>query len=55
MDNNQIAGWMRNAAQMTLLASGLQDFSIQIIRHILRGGTLDEDAFAKIVETVQRS
>ena len=35
-------------AQAVLIASSLQDFAIQIIAHVARGGVLDDAAFAAI-------
>ncbi len=34
--------------QLSMVAASLEDFSAQIIRHVLSGGTLDDEAFTVI-------
>lgn len=48
MNNEEAAGWKRNAALATLLALGLQGFAARVIRHVQGAGILDDAALATI-------
>jgi hypothetical protein len=49
MDNQDlIRNLQESGMQLGMLALSLEDFSIQIIRHVLRGGVLDDEAFSEI-------
>ena len=47
MNDQEAAGWRRNTMVLSILALSFQDFAARIIRHVLRGGALDDAAFAE--------
>jgi hypothetical protein len=49
-DQQAIAGWKRNAIQMSIVLLGMQDFAEEIVRHVSRGGVLTESEFAKLMK-----
>jgi hypothetical protein len=49
-DQEALAGWRRNTVLLSLLTMSLQDFAAKIIRHVLRGGILDDAGFTEIKE-----
>jgi hypothetical protein len=49
-DQESSAGWYRNTVMLSLMTMCLQDFAGRIIRHVLRGGALDDAGFAAIKE-----
>jgi hypothetical protein len=56
MDNqDHIRNLQESGMQLGMLALSLEDFSIQIIRHVLRGGVLDDEAFSEIKATAIRN
>ena len=48
MNDEEVAGWRRNAALASLLVLSLQGFAGRIIRHIQGGGFLDDAALTAI-------
>jgi hypothetical protein len=54
-DQEALAGWKRNAVQMGLVVLSLQDFATRIVRHVLRGGTLDDVGIASIKDACIRN
>jgi hypothetical protein len=49
--NNYTHNLQISVMRMGLLATCLQDFAVQIMRHVLSGGTLDDDALSEIRQT----
>lgn len=46
--NDELGGWQGNTAFLALITMGMREFSERIIRHVVNGGALDDDAFALI-------